>query len=71
MREVTTFITPFGRYFFNRLPMGISSAPEVYHRKMTEILAGLDEVVTLLDDSLIVRRTEKEHDVRLEEGYIK
>ncbi|KAK0131436.1 hypothetical protein N1851_033838 [Merluccius polli] len=24
----TTFITPFGRYHFNRLPFGISSAPE-------------------------------------------
>lgn len=66
LREVTTFITPFGRYFFNRLPMGIASAPEVYHRKMTEILAGLDGVVTLLDDSLITGRTEKEHDARLE-----
>ena len=46
--------------------MGIASAPEVYHKKMKEILAGLDGVVTLLDDSLIVGRTEKEHDVWLE-----
>ena len=25
-----TFNTPFGRYRFNRLPFGISSAPEVF-----------------------------------------
>ena len=65
-RELTTFITPFGRFYFNRLPMGISSAPEVYHRKMVEILSGLEGVVTLLDDSLIFAETEEEHDVRLE-----
>ena len=27
-QELTTFITPFGRYCFNRLPFGISSTPE-------------------------------------------
>ena len=27
---LTTFITPFGRYCFNRLPFGISSAPEIF-----------------------------------------
>jgi len=30
-RELTTFIMPFGRYCFNKLPFGISSAPEHYH----------------------------------------
>ena len=27
-RLLTTFITPFGRYCFNKLPFGIASAPE-------------------------------------------
>ena len=27
---LTTFITPFGRFCFNRLPFGISSAPELF-----------------------------------------
>ena len=28
-RLLTTFITPFGRYCFNKLPFGVSSAPEL------------------------------------------
>jgi len=28
--RLTTFITPFGRYCFNRLPFGITSAPEIF-----------------------------------------
>ena len=29
-RLLTTFITPHGRYRFNKLPFGISSAPELF-----------------------------------------
>ena len=64
-KELTTFITPFGRYVFNRLPMGISSAPEIYHREMTSIVGGLEGVITLLDDSLVFGTTKEEHDHRL------
>jgi len=35
---LTTFVTPFDRYRFNRLPFGISSAPEILQRTMSEIL---------------------------------
>ena len=36
--RLTTFITPFGRYCFNRLPFGITSAPEHFQRRMSDIL---------------------------------
>ena len=39
---LTTFITLFGRYAFCRLPFGISSAPEIFQRKMSTLLEGLD-----------------------------
>lgn len=32
---LTTFSTPFGRYRWLRMPMGISPAPEVFQRKLT------------------------------------
>ena len=64
---LTTFITPFGRYCFHRLPFGITSAPEHLQRRMSEILTGLDGVVCMMDDVLIHGRTTEEHDKRLEE----
>lgn len=36
--KLTTFITPKGRYCFKRLPFGITSAPEIFQRKMQEPL---------------------------------
>ena len=57
-RELTTFITLFGRYCFNRLPFGISSAPEHFQRQMEAILAGQEGVLCHMDDMLIFGRTQ-------------
>ena len=42
---LTTFITPFGHFCFNKLPFGISSTPEHFQKRMSNILNGLDGVV--------------------------
>ena len=52
-RHLTTFITPFGRYRFNKLPFGISSALEFFQKQMSCILEGLLEVLCHLDDILV------------------
>ena len=64
-RELTTFLTPFGRYYFNRLPFGIASAPEHFQRQMEAILAGQEGILCHMDDVLISGRTQEEHDARL------
>ena len=64
-RLLTTFITPFGRYCFNKLPFGISSAPELFQKRMSILLEGLDGVVCLMDDVLVVGKNQHEHDERL------
>lgn len=63
--KLTTFITPFGRFCFHRLPFGITSAPEDFQKWMTEILGDIPGVVCLVDDILVTGRTQAEHDKRL------
>ena len=62
---LTTFITPYGRFCFNRLPFGITSAPEFFQKQMSKILIGLDGVICMIDDVLIHGKTPQEHDQRL------
>ena len=62
---LTTFITPFGRYAFCRLPFGIFSAPEIFQRKMSTLLEGLDGVEMIMDDILVHGRNREEHGARL------
>ena len=60
-RLMTTFITPWGRFCFKRMPFGISSAPEFFQRCMEKILDGLEGVVCLMYDVLIYGKNEDEH----------
>lgn len=50
---LTTFITPFGRYRYNRLCFGISTAPEHFQKRMSRILEGLKGVVCQMDHVLV------------------
>ena len=63
---VTTFITPWGRYCYTRLPFGISSAPEHFQRSMQRILEGLPGVECQMDDIIVYGANQAEHDERLE-----
>ena len=62
---LTTFATPFGRYRYRRLPYGISSAPEVFHKRIADMFGDIDGVETFIDDILIQAPTEEQHDDRL------
>ena len=64
--KLTTFVTPFGRFAFNRLPYGITSAPEHFQRRMNQILAGLEGIVCHMDDILVVGVDKAQHDDRLD-----
>ena len=61
-----TFNTPFGRYKYLRLPFGISSAPEIYHRTINSLFSHLEGVDTSMDDIIVYGSTPQEHDERLE-----
>ncbi|KAJ8030205.1 hypothetical protein HOLleu_26545 [Holothuria leucospilota] len=52
-RLLTTFITPYGRYCFNRMPPGVTCAPEIFQRQMSEIVKDLPFVICQMDDILI------------------
>ena len=53
----TTFNTPFGRYCFLRLPFGIKSAPEIFHRAMASIIEGLEGTRVYIDDLVVWGKT--------------
>lgn len=62
---LTTFITPFWRYAFNRLPFGILSAPEHFQRRMLQMLEDCEGVVCHADDILVYGEDMQQHNERL------
>jgi len=65
-KKMTTFITPYGRYFYTRLPQGITSAPEIFQRTVEEILCDQPHTVCFFDDILVFSNSESEHQIHLE-----
>ena len=69
--KLTTFMTPFGRYYFKRLPFGINLAPEIFQRTMESILEGCEGCVCYMDDVIISGDTPEEHDTNLDNALKK
>ena len=66
--KLTTFMTPFGRNFFRRLPFGISLAPEVFQRIVENIPGDTEGVECRTDDILVHADGTEEHDRRLDQA---
>ena len=58
-------MTPIGRYCFNKLPFGLSSAPEHFQKRMSDLLSGIPGIQVHIDDILVPGKTPEEHDQRL------
>ena len=65
-RDLTTFLTPWGRFRYKRAPMGFISTGDSYNFRGDLAIDGLERTHKVVDDVLIASRTYEEHirDVR-------
>lgn len=63
---LTTFISPFGRFKYKRLPFGLNCSTEYFISKFSKLLEGLN-VIFHVDDVLIYNNTIEGHDECLRE----
>ena len=63
--RLTTFVTPVGQYYFNRMPYGLSSATENFQKKLYELLPNIKGDMVDIDDILIFGKDKAEHDENL------
>jgi len=52
--DMCTIIFPWGKYSYQRLPMGASNAPDVFQAKMGTLFQDLEYVRAYIDDLLIL-----------------
>jgi hypothetical protein len=51
-KRLCTIVLPFGKYEYQRLPMGLCNSPDIFQEKMTELFDGFDYVRAYIDDLL-------------------
>ncbi|XP_064622356.1 uncharacterized protein K02A2.6-like [Lineus longissimus] len=68
-------ITPFGRFKWRRLPFGLKVSSEIFQKRLTEALSGLEGVFTIADDIAVAgcgtSKSEalQDNDAKLEKLY--
>ena len=68
-RPLTTFITPFGRFWFNRLPFGVASALEHFQKRMSQVLDQCQGVLCKMDDVLVHGPDQTTHDATTKRSH--
>ena len=67
-KQYTTFVCPYGQFYFNVMPFGLTNAPATFQRMMDRILNELREdfCEVYLDDILIYSETFEQHLIHIE-----
>lgn len=65
-REKTAFISALGFFEFDRMPQGLTGAPDTFQRLMENTLRDINlvEVLVYLDDIIMFGRTLEKHEAR-------
>ena len=53
-RKLCTIVLPWGKFEYQKLPMGLCNSPDIFQEKMNELFIGLEYVRAYIDDLLII-----------------
>ena len=53
-KKLCTIVLPFGKFEYQRLPMGLCNSPDIFQEKMSELFEGFDYVRAYIDDLLAI-----------------
>ena len=51
---MTTIVTEFEKFKYNRLPLGMWASENIFHAKVDELLGNIEAVKTYIDDILVL-----------------
>ena len=67
--KLITFMTPFGRFCFRRLPFGITSAPEIFQSLMSDLFKNREGCKAIMDDIIVYGKSAEEHYENLQNTF--
>ena len=53
-KSLCTIVLPWGKYEYQRLPMGLSNSPDIFQEKMSTLMSDLEYVRAYIDDLLVI-----------------
>ena len=69
-KRLCTIVLPWGKYEYQRLPMGLSNSPDIFQEKMSILMSDLEYVRAYIDDLLVISKDDwTDHLEKLEEVF--
>jgi hypothetical protein len=55
-QRLCTIVLPWGKYEYQKLPMGLSNSPDVFQECMSDLMTGLEFCRVYIDDLLLINK---------------
>ena len=55
-KQLCTIVLPWGKYEYQKLPMGVCNSPDIFQEKISELFEGFDNVRAYIDDILVINK---------------
>ena len=55
-KELCNIVTQWGKYEYQRLPMGMFNSPDIFQENMSELFISLETLTVYIDDLLHVTK---------------
>ena len=55
-KQLCTIVLPWGKYEYQKLPMGLCNSPDIFQEKMSTLMYDLEYVRTYIDDLLVLMK---------------
>jgi len=68
--EKTSFTTPFGTYYFRRMPEGLHNAGSTFARMTTEVFKDDKAISAYIDDIMVQSKLKKDHIADLTQTFM-
>ncbi len=56
-QKICTLVTPWGKYSYKKLPMGLCNSPDIFQEKTSQLMQGLEFAQAYIDDILITTKS--------------
>ena len=71
-KKLCTIVLPFGKYEYQRLPMGLCNSPDIFQEKMSELMCDLEYIRVYIDDLLVLTKgSYEDHLEKLDEVLVR
>jgi hypothetical protein len=57
-KRLCTIVLPWGKYEYQKLPMGLCNSPDIFQEKMSTLFADLEFIRTYIDDLLVITKSD-------------